>query len=272
MPIVSIAMVDGPLVPFDVGKPTTARLHDLALGGKDHYSVDRRLAAKLGGIYPAAAIIARDSRQFQIRAVDYVARQGVAQFIDVGSGMPASPATHEIAARVSPDARVAYVDNDPVVISHTAALLARPGQVAAAPGDVRRPRDILARRELAAVIDLGKPFCVILGMILDFVPPVEAALLMAEFRDAMPAGSFLVLCIGISNDAADIAREWNDVYRAAAEVHLHTREQIMGYFEGLEIIDPGFTEARCWRPAEPPADATPLPIDALACVGRKPRA
>ena len=264
-------MADSPLLPFDAGKPSVARLHDFALGGKDNFAADRVMAAELTEIYPPVAVLARESREFQARAVGYVARQGVVQFIDVGCGMPASPATHEVAALANPGARVAYVDNDEVVISHAAALLARPGQVAAVPGDVRRPQDILAHRELAALIDPGEPFCVILAMVLDFIPPAEAARIMAALRDAMPAGSFLILCIGISNDAAGIARDWNEVYRAAAEVHLHSREQIEGYFTGLEIVEPGLIEARDWRPAHPAAATAPLPIDALACVGRKAR-
>src|SRR5215471_4104360 len=98
-------MADGPLLPFDAGKPSVARIHNYALGGKDNFAADRVMAAELTEIYPPAAALARDSREFQARAVDYVARQGVVQFIDVGCGMPASPATHEVASLVSPDAR-----------------------------------------------------------------------------------------------------------------------------------------------------------------------
>jgi uncharacterized SAM-dependent methyltransferase len=264
-------MTDGPLLPFDAGKPSVARLHDYALGGKDNFTADRAMAAELVEIYPPAAMLARDSREFQARAVAYVARQGVVQFIDVGCGMPASPATHEVATAASPDARVAYVDNDPVVISHAAALMARPGQVTAVPGDVCRPHDILAHRELTSLIDLSEPFCLILGVILDFVRPAEAERVMAVLRDAMPPGSFVILCIGISNGAARIARDWDKAYGCVARMYLHNREQIKGYFTGLEIVEPGLTEARSWRPAQPPAITDPLPIDALAYVGRKPR-
>ena len=263
-------MADSPLLPFDAGKPSVARLHDFGLGGKDNFAADRVMAAQLSEIYPPVAVLARESREFQARAVGYVARQGVVQFIDVGCGMPASPGPHEVAASVSPDARVAYVDNDPVVISHAAALLACPGRVAAVPGDIRSPQDILAHRELAALIDLSEPFCVILGVILDFVRPAEADRVMAALRDAMPAGSFVILCIGISNGAAGIARDWDKAYCGVARMYLHSREQIKGYFAGLEIVAPGLTEARNWRPRQPPASTDPLPIDALACVGRKP--
>ncbi len=264
-------MVDGPMLPFDAGKPSVARLHDYALGGKDNFAVDRVMAAELVEIYPPAAALARESREFQARAVGYVARQGVVQFIDVGCGMPGSSATHEVATSVNPDARVAYVDNDPVVISHTAALLARPGRVAAVPGDVCHPGDILAHGELTALIDLSEPFCVVLGVVLDFVRPAEAGRVMAVLRDAMPAGSFVILCIGTSNGGAGIARDWDKAYCCVAKMYLHSREQIEGYFTGLEIVEPGLIEARNWRPRRPPASTAPLPIDALAYVGRKSR-
>ena len=268
MTVALILMVDGPLTPFDAGKPNVARIHDHALGGKDNFAADRELTVQLNKIFALGAVLARESREFQDRAVDYVARQGVVQFIDVGSGMPASPGVHEVAGLVSPDARVAYVDNDPMVISHTAALLARPGRVAAVPGDLCRPEDILASPELTAVIDTGRPFCVILAMVLNFIEPAQATRTIAAFRDAIPAGSFLALSLGVNDDDPDMAQEWIKAFSAAL-VHVHSREQIAGYFAGLEILPPGLTEARNWRPAQPQTDAEPRPADALACVGRK---
>jgi hypothetical protein len=278
MDVVFNFMADSPQMPHDAGKPTVARLHDYALGGKDNYVADREMAAALEKIFPLATALALESREFQARAVEYVARHGVVQFIDVGSGMPASPATHEVASQATPDARVAYVDNDPVVNTHAAALLARPGQVVAVPGDLRGPGDILASPALTALIDLGKPFCVILAMILNFVAPEEAARITATFRDAMPAGSFLVLSLGVNNDTPDMAQDFIKAY-SVAKVHLHSREQVAGYFTGLELAEPGLTEARHWRApdpadqagqAEPSDDDAPRPADALAGVGRKP--
>jgi hypothetical protein len=262
-------MADGPLIPFDAAKPTVARLHDYALGGKDNFTADREMAAALEEIFPLGMALARESREFQARAIDYAARDGVTQFIDVGSGMPASPATHEVAERVSPDARVAYVDNDPVVISHAAALLARPGKVAAVRGDLSRPGDILASPDLTALIDTSKPFCVILVMVLNFVSPDEATRIMATFRDAMPSGSFLMVSLGVNDDAPDLARDFIQAY-SPAQVHLHSRAQIAGYFAGLELVEPGLTEARYWQAPVPPADSGRRRADALAGLGRKP--
>ncbi len=197
-----------------------------------------------------------------------MAGQGVAQFIEVRSGLPASPGTQEIADLAHPGARVAYVDNDPVVISHVAALVSRPGRVAAVPGDVCCPQDILASPGLTALTDTSWPFCVILTMILDFVAPAQAAQITAAFRDAMSAGSFLILSIGVNNNTPDLARDVIKAYRAAL-VHLHSHEQIAGYLVGLEIVEPGLTEARHWRPPRPQAADTPRPADILAGVGRK---
>jgi S-adenosyl methyltransferase len=261
-------MVDGPLVPFDAGKPNLARGYNYALGGKDHFAVDREQHAEVMEVFPLAEVLVRENREFLARAVSYVAGQGVTQFIDVGSGLPASPGIHEIAGLACADARVAYVDNDPVVIAHTAAMLASPGRVAAVPGDVRCPGDILASTALASVIDVSRPFCVILAVILDYVEPAQAAGIVAAFRHAMPAGSFLVLSIGVNDNAPDVARDVIKAFRAA-QVHLHGRDQVAGYLAGLEVVEPGLTEARRWRPAQPPAADDPRPADIRAGVGRK---
>jgi hypothetical protein len=260
-----------PLLPFDAGKPSVARAYDYVLGGKDNFAADREFHEEVMEVFPLAAVLAREDRQFLARAVDYVARQGVAQFIDVGSGLPASPAVHEIAGAACPGARVAYVDNDPVVISHTAALVASPGRVAAVPGDVRCPEDILAAPALTAVIDTGEPFCVILAVVLDFVEAAQAAEVMTVFRRAMPAGSFLIMCIGTNNETPDLAEDVIKAYRAA-QVHMHSREQVAGYFAGLEMVEPGLVEARRWRPEHPLVGDAPRPADLLAAVGRKPPA
>jgi hypothetical protein len=233
------------------------------------FAADRELLAELTEVFPLAAVLSRENRQFLARAVGYVARYGVTQFIDVSAGLPASPAVHEIADAARPGARVAYVDNDPVVISHTAALLASPGRVAAVPGDVRRPDDILAAPALTALIDTSQPFCLILGVILDFVESAQAAEVMAAFRDAMPGGSFLIMSIGTNNDTPDVARDVIEAYRAA-QVHVHSRQQVAGYFAGLEIVEPGLVEVRHWRPGHPLADDGLRPADLLAGVGRKP--
>jgi SAM-dependent methyltransferase len=261
-------MSNWPLMPFDSRKPNMARAYDFALGGKDNFAADRELTAQIQEIFPWALDLVRENREFLARAVEFVARQGVCQFIDVGSGLPASPNTHEVAGRVSPDARVAYVDNDPMVIAHARALLAGDGSIAAVPGDVRDPDAIMNSAGLTAVIDLDKPSCVILAMILDFVEPAQAGDIVAAFGRSMAPGSFLVISLGINNNTPDLAARVIAGYTAAA-VHLHSREQIAGYFAGFEIVQPGLTEARYWRPQDAQADSGSRPADVIAGVGRK---
>ena len=262
-------VTDGPLVPFDAGKPSSPRIHDHFLGGKDNFAADREASARLAEVFPLTAVLARESREFTARAVRHAARQGVAQFIDVGCGMPASPATHEAALRAAPGARVAYVDIDPVVVAHAAARLARPGQVTAVPGDVRCPAGLLASPALTALIDTRQPYCVILAFILDFLRPEQAAQVMAELRDALPAGSFLALSIGIDQEP-DLARDCAEALRDVARLYRHRREQVADYFTGLELVEPGMTQARYWRPDRPQAVTGPRPADVLAVLGRKP--
>jgi hypothetical protein len=154
------------------------------------------------------------------------------------------------------------------VLSHAAALLARPGQVVVVPGDMRAPRDILASPALTALIDTSQPLCVVVALALDFIAPSRAAGVMAELRDAMPAGSFLVLSVGIDQDP-DLARDWAQAYKPVARLYRHTREQVAGYFAGLELAEPGMTEARYWRSGQSRAAGETRRADILAVVGRK---
>jgi S-adenosyl methyltransferase len=129
--------------PFDPTRPNIARVWDYWLGGKDNFAADRELAQKMLAVHPVSAQMARENRQFLGRAVSYVTARGVRQFIDVGAGLPTAVNTHEVAQQVDPDARVAYVDNDPIVISHARSLLAKDPGVIAVPGDMRDPESIL---------------------------------------------------------------------------------------------------------------------------------
>jgi len=262
-------MSDQPLVSFDTSKPNIARAYDFILGGKDNFAADRELAARLLEIYPLAGALARENRAFLARAVDSVSRHGVTQFMDVGSGLPTSPSTHEIASGVNERARVVYVDNDPVVISHTRALLAEEGKVAAVPGDARRPEEILASPALAAMIDLNEPACVILAMILHFFESGQAQHIVSTFVRALAPGSFLIISVGVDNDASDLGDRVTTAYTAGA-LHSHDRQEIAGYFTGLEILEPGLTEARNWPSRQSDSVTPDRPADLLAGVGRKP--
>ncbi len=233
--------------------------------GKDNFAPDRELAARLLELCPVVAQGAAENRQFLIRAIDWVARQGINQFIDVGSGLPTMTNTHEAARAVRPAARVAYVDNDPVVISHARALLSGDG-VVAVPGDLREPAAILANPSLAKVIDLREPACLILCAVLHFIDAPTVNAVTAAFTDALAPGSYLV--ISVARADGEIVSPFTRSYTAGS-LHNHSPEQIAGFFAGTEFVPPGLVEASAWpdMAAAPsrPAEAGQL----LAGVGRK---
>ena len=177
--------------PFDASKPNIARVWDYWLGGKENFAADRELAEKMLAVHPLTAQMARENRQFLGRAVSYVAGRGIGQFIDVGAGLPTALNTHDIARRVNPQARVAYVDNDPVVISHARSLLAKSPGVIAVPGDMRDPGGILGDDGLTALIDLAEPACVIMSGVLHFADAGTARQVTAAFARALAPGSYL---------------------------------------------------------------------------------
>jgi len=176
---------------FDPATPNMARVYDYWLGGKDHFPADRAEAERLLGIYPPLRDLVRENRAFVVQAVSWAARQGTGQFIDLGAGLPASPTVHQAARRVMPLARVAYVDVDPVVLSHARALVATSDGVTAVAADLRDPGAVLADPELRAVIDPARPVCVILGAVLHFMDVGAARAVTAGYARLMTPDSCL---------------------------------------------------------------------------------
>ncbi len=259
-------MGDDVLLPLDASKPNVARAYDYLLGGKDNFAADRELAARLIELCPVVAEGAKENRHFLIRAVDWVARQGITQFIDVGSGLPTMTNTHQAARAVQRAARVAYVDNDPVVISHAQALLTC-GGIVAVPGDLREPEDILASPSLTEVIDLREPVCLILCAVLHFIDAATARAVTATFVRALAPGSFLI--ISVARGDGEIADRFKQSYTASS-LQNHSPGQIAEFFAGTEFVPPGLVEARMW-PAMAAAPAKPTTAGQLLVgVGRKP--
>ena len=230
---------------FDPATPNMARIYDYWLGGKDHFPADRAEADRLLGIYPPLRDLVRENRAFVIEAVSWAARQGVGQFIDLGAGLPASPAVHQAARTVMPAARVAYVDLDPVVLSHARALLATSDGVSAVAADLRDPGAVLADPELRAVIDPARPVCIILGAVLHFLDAGAARTVTAGYARLMMPGSCLVISVASFDDEAS-ASSWPQEYTAAAW-HNHMPADVESFFAGLELVGPGVTEAQTWR-------------------------
>jgi hypothetical protein len=180
---------------FDPSAASIARVYDYLLAGKDNFAADRAVAERLLAVAPLTAVVTRENRQFLARAVTWTANREIGQFIDLGCGMPTVPNTHETARAIDPGARVAYVDNDPVVLSHLCARAAKgdPGVTVADRG-VREPAAVLDA--IAAGIDLSAPACLLMGFLLHLFAPGAARDLMARYAAALAAGSYVVLSVG----------------------------------------------------------------------------
>jgi hypothetical protein len=180
---------------FDTSRPNIARVYDYWLGGKDNFAADRELAEKIIAINPLVAEMARANRAFIVTAVTRAAQAGVTQFLDLGAGLPTYPSIDEAVQEVNPGARVAYVDNDPVVVSHARALLAsRPG-VAAAAADLADAAAVLADPEVRQVIDPGRPVCVTMACVLHFFDAAQAQAVTAAYLDWAAAGSWMATSV-----------------------------------------------------------------------------
>ncbi len=253
--------------PFDPTKPNIARVWDYWLGGKDNFAADRELAEKMLAVHPVSAQMALENRQFLGRAVSYVATCGVRQFIDVGAGLPTAVNTHDIAQAVDPRARVAYVDNDPIVISHARSLLARSPGVIAVPGDMRDPGRILADARLAELIDLTEPACVILSAILHFADTGTAREVAAAFARAIVPGSYLIISVGSGSKSE--GENFTSAY-TAARIHIHSLEEIVSFFDGLELVPPGVVAVASWSGGDPVPNRNARTATFLGGVARKP--
>ena len=260
-----------PLMPFDPARPNIARAYDYLLGGKDHFAADRDLAEKLIAIYPAVRQMVHDNRRFLGRAVDYVLTQAIGQYVDLGAGLPTSPAVHEIVRRHDSTAAVVYADNDPVVINHLRALAASgDDRIAAVAADLAKPAAALDTAGATGLIDWDAPVCLILAMVLHFMDTATARDLVAAYVDELAPGSHVIITVGCGDPAigAQITRTYD-----AAPVYNHTPADVAGFFASLDLVDPGITDARAWQAGwSTPAPFTPRAGQVLAGIGRKPAA
>lgn len=239
---------------IDVTTPNIARMYDYFLGGKDNFAADREAADQITAMVPMVPAIARGNRAFLRRAVRFLtAERGIRQFIDIGAGLPTQANVHELAREVTADARVIYVDNDPVVCNHGRALLADDAtQIIEA--DLRHPGEIIDHRLTRALIDFHQPFALLATAVLHFIPDDDDPHgIIAGFREAMADGSYLVIThgtFGSDRDRADPrARVSTDVYsRASAQLRLRSVETVRRMFDGFELVEPGLVRISQWRP------------------------
>jgi SAM-dependent methyltransferase len=221
--------------------PNAARMYDFFLGGKDNFQADRELAEMVLSVMPEVRDGTRENRALIGRVVRYLCDQGITQFLDLGSGLPAQENVHEVAHRHAPEARVVYVDNDPVVAAHGRALLADPNRVAMVLGDARRPEEILASPEVRGLLDFDRPVAVLMMFILHFVPDEDDPHgFLATYRDALAPGSYLAIS-HVGNDVAtERASTISDFYRKANMPFTpRPGKEIAAFFGDFELIPPG---------------------------------
>jgi hypothetical protein len=257
----------------DASVPNVARIYDYLLDGKDNFAADRDAAAELLSLIPDAQAACHQNRVFVRRAVRFLAGQaGIRQFIDIGTGLPTQGNVHDIAQATALDARVAYVDYDPVVVSHAQALLATTSTVAVINGDLRNPGQILTDPALRELIDFSQPVAILLPAILHFITDDEHPYqITGTLKAAIPPGSYLVLSHITADDLPEeTSRKAQSVYeRATAPVFPRSREAIRRFLDGLETAsEPGITDVSQPQPWAPIAPDEPEPAHTLIYEGR----
>jgi hypothetical protein len=261
-----------PMVP-DARIPNMARMYDYALGGKDNYAVDRAVIEKLFAMSPENRYVPRANRLFLDRAVRFVAGQGIDQFLDLGAGFPTLGNVHEVAHEVNPDARVVYVDDDPVVVNHSKVLLATDDSTTAAiRSDLRAAGKIFADPDVRRLLDFSRPVAVLFVSVLHGIPDKEDPWgIVRTFASRMVPGSYVILShLTRDGHPADLVSQKESAFAESDTPFVYrSRADIVRFFDGFELTEPGLTEVTRWS-----GDDVPETIHAagqwwLGGVGRK---
>jgi trans-aconitate methyltransferase len=256
---------------FDTRVPHIARIYDYWLDGKDNFAADRQAAEAAVAAAPGIKPGVRANRRFLGRAVRYMAEAGVRQYLDIGTGIPTADNTHQVAQSVAPDARIVYVDNDPIVLAHARALLTSDpeGVTDYIDADARDAEAILAGA--GQTLDLSRPVGVMLMAILHCIPDEDDPYqLVQSLLDGVPGGSFLAISHPARKQEA-VAGGGEEVLNRSYDqnVTLRSREQVSRFFDGLDLVEPGVVPVTQWRPDSPlDRDSPWLPI--VGGVARKP--
>jgi hypothetical protein len=248
-------------------------MYDYFLGGGHNFAVDRQAAEQVFAIFPDMPLVAQANRAVLRRAVQYLVSQGIQQFIDIGSGIPTAGNVHEVAQRANPEARVVYVDVEPVAVAHSQAILQDVPNTVAIQGDARQPNDVLKHPDVQRMIDLNQPVGVLLVAVLHFVPDeLVATDIVRSLRDALPSGSYVVITHA-TTDKVGARQKIEELYQGTTSpFHFRTRDQVAGFFEGLEMVEPGLVYLPLWRPESDDDLLLDEPDRTIgyAGVGRKP--
>jgi SAM-dependent methyltransferase len=255
----------------DTNVPQSARIYDYLLGGKDNYAVDRAVGDALIAQVPALPSMVRAQRALLARMVRYLVRDaGIRQFLDIGTGIPTANNVHEVAQALAPEARVLYVDNDPIVLAHARALMTGTieGATAFVLADLRDPGAILKHPSIETTLDRGRPIALMLLGILHHIREHEDPYrLVARLVDWLPPGSYLAVAgPGSDFDVAAMAAVAASAEMSGVPYVARSREETLRFFAGLEMVEPGLVPIDRWRPDDPHAPE----VFGWAGVGRKP--
>jgi S-adenosyl methyltransferase len=260
---------------FDPSRPNEARVYDYLLGGKNNFAADRAVANQIIAQLPDVQVGVQAQRAVLGRVVRYlVGEVGLRQLLDVGSGLPTADNVHEIAQRIAPSTRVVYVDNDPVVLAHSRAILADDASTFVERGDLTKPSGIVANAAVRSYLDFGRPvgllLCGIMHYILDEERPAE---IVAELVDALPPGSYVFIHHLLDTGDPAAAELQAQMLKGLGRVRFRTLHEVSKLFGGLPLVEPGLVPVPEWRP-DP---GTPIRADygsilSMACAGvaRKP--
>ncbi|WP_432246851.1 SAM-dependent methyltransferase [Streptomyces sanyensis] len=259
---------------IDISVPSVSRMYDYYLGGSHNFEADREAARKAMGYLPGLPKIMQANRAFMRRAVRFAAEEGVGQFLDIGSGIPTFGNVHEVAREADPEARVVYVDHDPVAVAHSREILDGDARTAVLAGDLRTPRHILDSPEVTGLLDLDRPVALLLVAVLHFVEDADdPCAAVAELCEALAPGSLLV-ATHASYEGVPVPAEQTggvvDVYRDIRNpLVMRSREEFAAFFAGCELVDPGLVPMPRWRPEGPPEQEDPYAFSGFAGVGRR---
>lgn len=251
---------------IDMHTPSVARMYDWLLGGVENYASDREACARLLEIAPSTQLLARNNRAFLHRVVRILVEEyGIRQFLDHGSGLPTQENVHEVAQRSDPRCRVAYIDNDPMVLAHAQTTLHEDARTLVLSKDMRRTAEI--RRETDGFLDWDQPiaalFVSVLHCLKDTDDENDPAAVVRNTAALLPPGSFMVICQLVSDDAVvrDEVTRLMDVSTHGTWGRVRERHEVRRYFDGLHILDPGLVDVVDWRPDTPPPPLANRPRD-----------
>ncbi|WP_314177617.1 SAM-dependent methyltransferase [Streptomyces winkii] len=258
---------------IDTTTPHPARMYDYYLGGMDNYAVDREAAERVLGHAPFIRPTAQGNRDFHHRAVRTVVERGIRQIIDIGTGIPTSPNTHEVARAVAPETRVAYVDNDPIVSTYAGAKLTNSGNAGFVLADLRDADGIYEDAATQGLIDFEQPIALLLVAVLHFIRDDEGpGEIVSALTSRLPEGSCLVLShLTADFDHAGALTQASEVYKnSTAQLITRGYDEVKPFFDGFELLEPGLVKPPLWRPDGPvPSEAELVDHHGYAGVGVK---